>query len=620
MKNRSFKQVLALALISALAIGLMVFDLNAEDSPTPIFKTEAVQTVYWDLTDPGSGINPWSKKNCYDGRDLILNDLNAMKANGDPKYKDFFDNYDYGPIKIEGTANVEELSDYNPFKGGGHVGVVIYPKGGKPSDGVVLEYTNYLSTTFGYYDTRTWDEWEYNWTGTVGGIDDKTKDEFKNYWKDPPEYPIPAGLEIAAKPKITTDSSRNTQVVNSCDPNEKTGSTGVGDSHYLPLQATVPYTVFFENDPDATADAQEVLIEDSIDIERLNPGSFSFGPVSFGSHVIIPPPLVAEFEELVDMRTGPDSKNILVKIRGIFNPATGDIQWKFTSIDPETWGLPELEGFLPPNISQPEGEGSVTYYISPRADQNLGLGGGTLIGQARKARIVFDDNEAILTGEWTNILDGEKPQSLVTGESPQYSATFPISWSGTDTASGIKDFTIYVSEGSEGYKPWLVNTTDTSGNFTGVPGTSYRFFSIARDKVDNLEEVPLNPDLTVSILSSVKISGSAYSNPEPSIYKASYSMDITGPYNPAGWLKYNYSRTRMNFNSTEITSLSVSGNVFTITGTGTVNRTSGYAFEARILDGSPDSFGIVIRKPDGTPYYVEDFHPVQGGSITTVSH
>jgi hypothetical protein len=92
-------------------------------------------------------------------------------------------------------------------------------------------------------------------------------------------------------------------------------------------------------------------------------------------------------------------------------------------------------------------------------------------------------------------------------------------------------------------------------------------------------------------------------------------MDVTGPSSPSGWFKYYYSRTRMNFVSTGITEVSVSGNTATIRGTGTVNGVSGYTFTATVSDGSPDNFGITIKKSDGSIYYSAGPGAVSGGDL-----
>ena len=71
----------------------------------------------------------------------------------------------------------------------------------------------------------------------------------------------------------------------------------------------------------------------------------------------------------------------------------------------------------------------------------------------------------------------------------------------------------------------------------------------------------------------------------------------------------------MNFVSTGITSVSVSGNSATISGTGTVNGVGGYTFTDTISNGTPDTFGIVIRKSDGTTYYSAGPKNISGGDL-----
>lgn len=115
--------------------------------------------------------------------------------------------------------------------------------------------------------------------------------------------------------------------------------------------------------------------------------------------------------------------------------------------------------------------------------------------------------------------------------------------------------------------------------------------------------------------SSFQVSGGAYNFPQTSTYRASFSMDVTGPSSPSGWLKYYYSRTRMNFVSTAITSVSDTGSTATIAGTGTVNGVSGYTFTATVTDGTPDTFGITIKKSDGSTYYSAGPGAISGGDL-----
>jgi hypothetical protein len=84
---------------------------------------------------------------------------------------------------------------------------------------------------------------------------------------------------------------------------------------------------------------------------------------------------------------------------------------------------------------------------------------------------------------------------------------------------------------------------------------------------------------------------------------------------PNGWLKYYYTRTRLNFASTAITEIVETDGAATIHGTGTVNGVSGYTFTATVTDGVTDSFGITIKRPDGSVYYETGPRPISGGDL-----
>jgi hypothetical protein len=72
----------------------------------------------------------------------------------------------------------------------------------------------------------------------------------------------------------------------------------------------------------------------------------------------------------------------------------------------------------------------------------------------------------------------------------------------------------------------------------------------------------------------------------------------------------------MNFVSTGITEVAISGDVATISGTGTVNGIAWHTFTATITDGTPDSFGITIKKSDGSVYYSAGPGNTSGGDLT----
>jgi hypothetical protein len=265
--------------------------------------------------------------------------------------------------------------------------------------------------------------------------------------------------------------------VTSLDPNDKVGVAGIGQANYVRPALPLSYTIFFENQPTASASAAEVVISDQLSA-ALDPSSILIRDVRFGSTDI---PLAQDVHSLntsVDLRS---TLNLFVDVSAQVSGNTLSV--KFASIDPNTGAPPtDLRGFLPPNTNPPAGEGSVTFTIMPRP----GLTTDTQI--TNQAGIVFDTNAPILTPVWLNTIDNTKPVSSVSGlASTQSSATFIVRWSGDDVGAGIQSYTIYMSDNGGPFAPVFENKSATQANFTGVPGHTYSFYSIARDQVGNEE-------------------------------------------------------------------------------------------------------------------------------------
>jgi hypothetical protein len=153
-----------------------------------------------------------------------------------------------------------------------------------------------------------------------------------------------------------------------------------------------------------------------------------------------------------------------------------------------------LAGFLPPNVTPPQGDAKLLYSVSPKS----GLASGTTI--CNKATVVFDTNAPIQTPNWCNTLDSTPPVSHVqTLPATQTSSGFPVQWAGSDAGSGILDYTIYVSDNGQSYSAWLTYTTMTQASYTGLNGHSYGFYSIARDLAGNVEGAKLAAEGTTLV-------------------------------------------------------------------------------------------------------------------------
>lgn len=278
------------------------------------------------------------------------------------------------------------------------------------------------------------------------------------------------------------------------DPNEIFGPTGVGTHQYITSEVPLQYTISFENLETATASAQEVVITDQLDPDKVDLDTFRLGPIEFGDHQVVPREGQQEYLGFVDLRP---ATNLVVRVEAQLEEATGLVTWRFVSLDPNTAELTEdpLLGFLPPNQDGTEGQGSVQFSVMPRKD----LPSGTVI--SNQAQIIFDVNPPVDTNVWTNTIDSAAATSRV-ADLPQVvnSGKFRVTWEGTDeeNGSGLQDYTVYVSDNGGPFVPWLQRTTQTSAVYTGKFGHTYRFYTVAQDHVGN-REAKTTPDTQTQV-------------------------------------------------------------------------------------------------------------------------
>ena len=283
--------------------------------------------------------------------------------------------------------------------------------------------------------------------------------------------------------------------VGAADPNDKVGASGAGANRFVSGSEPLPYVVFFENVPTATAPALEVVITDQLDMSKLDLNTFSLGPIGFGTTEVYPLSGAKSFDADVDLRP---ANNLIVRISARLDMATGLLTHRFTSLDPAT-GLPPtdpLAGFLPPNVHSPEGSGRVLFTVMPKA----GLPSGTVIRNA--ARIVFDTNDPIDTPEWLNTIDNEGPASAVAPLPATSSDPVLVQWGGTDTGAGVRDYSVYVSENNGPFTPFVLHTTNTLAMLNGTVGSTYTFYSVARDLAANIEAAKTVAEATVTIVAA----------------------------------------------------------------------------------------------------------------------
>ena len=285
----------------------------------------------------------------------------------------------------------------------------------------------------------------------------------------------------------------------SIDPNAKMGPAGVGDQMFVRPGIDLPFTVEFENLPEADAPAQVVTVVDPLDVD-LDWRTFRLGEIVFGDTRIEACAGRSHYVGQVELPNG-----LLVRINAGLNIETGTATWTLTAIDPDTGERPRnpMLGLLPPNDPLiHDGEGHVAFTVRARGD----VPGGTEI--TNSATIIFDINEPINTNEIFNTIDPAAPTSQVLSlPAEQPDPQFDVQWEGQDdeSGSGIASYAIYYSEDGSLYVSWI-STADTQAPFPAARGGGqYAFYSTAADHAGNTEPAPSVPDTTVTVAVQVPL-------------------------------------------------------------------------------------------------------------------
>lgn len=279
---------------------------------------------------------------------------------------------------------------------------------------------------------------------------------------------------------------------------------------YIADKKRQSFIIHFENADTAGADAQDVIIRDTLDKTRFDISSVTLGDVVVANRLYRVPKGRSQFTLQKSLANRP---GIFLRITGKTDTAAGVITWTFSSIDSATMSRPPFYGFLKPNINKPEGEASISYEINPLPN----LTDETVLSS--QASIVFDNNKPIATDVWNNKLDLLPPTSQVVSATHIYDSTFMLRFSGADASSGIGKYYVYFSTNGGPWKA-LAATDADSLLLRGQPDSVYQFYSIAADRVQNIEakapvaEATLKiPPLGVETTASAKASFNIFPNP-----------------------------------------------------------------------------------------------------------
>jgi RHS repeat-associated protein len=279
------------------------------------------------------------------------------------------------------------------------------------------------------------------------------------------------------------------------DPNGIAGPSGFGTSNFVAPNQVFPYRIDFQNQPSASAPAQQVVITQHLD-PNVDPSTLQLGEFGFGGQTFFIPAGLQFYHTRIDERA---TRGVFVDVTAALDTSADTVTWTFTSLDPQTLDLPAnlTVGFLPPDTTAPEGEGFVSYSVQPKT----GLSTGTAINA--QASVVFDTNAPVTTNTFTNTIDAGPPTSSVASLPPRAaSSSFTVNWSGQDDAggSGIAAYDVFVSDNGGPFTPLLTATTQTSATFTGQFGHTYGFYSVATDNVGNRQPTPTASQATIQLI------------------------------------------------------------------------------------------------------------------------
>ena len=274
--------------------------------------------------------------------------------------------------------------------------------------------------------------------------------------------------------------------VNSFDPNDIYGYRSESGSKAVKKDWTdVYYTIEFENDTAfATASAQDVYLTDTLDSRYFDLKSFAPTSLKIGDKKV---ELSGEsnFVTTVDMRP---KINAIAQVECQYDEQRGIAKWHFTSLDPMTMEhvTVPMDGFLPVNNSEGDGQGEVSFNIRLKT----GLADGEQI--PNRASIVFDLNEAIMTPTWVNIVDAIAPVSAVVETAMKNDSIMTIFFDGTDNYSGVWKYDLYVQAGvGASWFKLAENLTDSLYDYRVYDGIDYGFCVIATDSAGNVEQKEL---------------------------------------------------------------------------------------------------------------------------------
>ena len=203
------------------------------------------------------------------------------------------------------------------------------------------------------------------------------------YYNDPNHRP-PGYYNDPTPPSNPTGAGGTSTVVTSQDPNAMYGPAGYGSQGFIADAASpLPYRVDFENDPTATAPAQEVTVTDQLD-PSLDWKTLQFTAVGFGDNIITIPANTQHYQTTVPMTYNGQTFDVDIELGLNCRHGPGLRPLPVDRPEHEPAARTCLTGFLPPEDGTGRGQGYFSYTVQPKA----GLPTGTQIRNV--ALVTFD--------------------------------------------------------------------------------------------------------------------------------------------------------------------------------------------------------------------------------------
>ena len=245
----------------------------------------------------------------------------------------------------------------------------------------------------------------------------------------PPSFQINGVQEVNGQPVIPLNLD---QYINNGGQDAGLASmTGPFTSEaggYIPTGQALPFTVNFQNDPQATTTPGEIRITTQLD-PSLDPRTFRLGDIQIGNIDVHIPSNLGLFQGDFDFTR---SNGFILRVSAGVDLETGTATWLLQAIDPLT-GLvvnDPSKGLLPPNNAEGAGAGFVTFTVQPKD----GVATGTTITET--STVLFNNAAPQTTAPLVYTLDTAPPttdlQVSQVGSSPNYQ----VMWDSNDDAGG----------------------------------------------------------------------------------------------------------------------------------------------------------------------------------------